>query len=482
MVDFLSSYFDPRNFEGVAGLLNRQIDPAMLQLQPGLFPPQQLQPVQQPVAEPNQPSPLDTAQWPAGPVGAPQTDGASLPRAAQPTAGIMQAPLSLAPPPPAPEAPGVGDRISDGLSRNSNMLISLGAGIAQGGIGKGLQAAMTGVDADRKQGNQNLTQQALIKKGLDPEMARAVSANPALLSSVAGSLFKPQVRGLSAAEKTQAGLPEGLPWFVGADGKPFVPEGLSALKPTHGVIGKDQFGNEQYGWIDPQTKTTTPGQPVASAAPAAAANSAVPAAPNGVDPKLWREKNTERVISDTLPADGKSMTSLRQEIQGLPSYKNLSQAAPVYKSMADAAGRDNRAADLNMIYGLGKIMDPGSVVRESEMTMAQAIATIPQRLQAEVKSQIESTGRLTPQLRQDIMQEARSRIQSYKGMFDQDAGMYRNIAKDNRMNETHVIPDFGTFDEWKAPTAASATPPASAVQPKAGGNYMMQNGKLVPVR
>jgi hypothetical protein len=67
-------------------------------------------------------------------------------------------------------------------------------------------------------------------------------------------------------------------------------------------------------------------------------------------------------------------------------------------------------------------------------------------------------------------------------MFDQDAGMYRNIAKDNRMNETHVIPDFGTFDEWKAPTAAPALPAAPTVQPKAGGNYMMQNGKLVPVR
>lgn len=484
MVDFLSSYFDPRNFEGVAGLLNRQIDPAMLQLQPGLFPPQQLQPPQQPIAEPNQPSPLDSAQWPAGPVGAPQTDGASLPRAAQPTAGMM-APLSIAPPMPGPsaqvEAPGVGDRISDGLSRNSNMLISLGAGIAQGGIGKGLQAAMTGVDADRKQGNQNLTQQALIKKGLDPEMARAVSANPALLASAAGSLFKPQVRGLSAAEKTQAGLPEGLPWFVGADGKPFVPDGLSQLKPTYGVTGKDQFGNEQYGWIDPQARTTTPGQTASPAAPASG-TPAIPPAPVGVDPKVWREKQSQRAVDDALPADGKTTSSLRQEIQGLPSYKNLAQAAPVYKSMAEAAGRDNRAADVNMIYGMAKIMDPGSVVRESEMSVAQAIATIPQRLQAEVKSQIEQTGRLTPQLRQDIMQEARSRIQSYKGMFDQDSGMYRGIAERGRYDPRDVIPDFGTFDEWKAPTAAPATSAAPTVQPKAGGNYMMQNGKLVAVR
>lgn len=64
-----------------------------------------------------------------------------------------------------------------------------------------------------------------------------------------------------------------------------------------------------------------------------------------------------------MPADPKTTAQLRQEIQGLPSYKNLAQAAPVYQSMVDAAGRDNRASDVNLIYGMAKIMDPGSVER-----------------------------------------------------------------------------------------------------------------------
>lgn len=160
-----------------------------------------------------------------------------------------------------------------------------------------------------------------------------------------------------------------------------------------------------------------------------------------------------------MPASGEVTSKLRNEIQGLPSYKNIAQAAPVYKSMTEAAGRDNRAADVNLIYGMAKIMDPGSVVRESEMTVAQAIATLPQQLQAALKSQMTESGRLTPELRQMIMQEARSRILAYQGMFNQDAGMYRGIARDSRMNEAHVLPTFGPFDEFKSP--ASPAPPAA---------------------
>lgn len=503
MVDFLNQYFDPANFRGGLGGLLDMLPALQTQLKPGGFPTAQ----PQAGVTANQPSPLDDAQWPAGPknyygqdrnvtVGnyeMPQFGSGpkSDPMDANAMALPKSAPLSIAPPaaptsnsaaPAAAEAPGFLGNLQNKINENSNLLLGFAGGLAGGrswgdGLSKGLSGAMQGGQLDTKYGNQNLTQQALIKKGLDPTMARAVAANPALLASVAGTLFKPQVRGLTPAEKSQAGLPEGLPWFVGADGKPFVPDGLSQLKPTHGVIGKDQFGVEQYGWIDPQTRTTTPAQ--SSTTAPAAGPSAIPAPPPGVDPKVWREKQSERAVNEALPADSKTTTQLRQEVQGLPSYKNLAQAAPVYRSMVDAAGRDNRAADVNLIYGMAKIMDPGSVVRESEMSVAQAIATLPQRLQAEVKSQVEKTGRLTPELRQDIMQEANSRIKSYNFQFEQDAGMTRGIAERGRMDTRDVIPDFGKFDEWKAPQKPQPNTPGPSIKPKPGGNYIWQNGRLV---
>lgn len=222
--------------------------------------------------------------------------------------------------------------------------------------------------------------------------------------------------------------------------------GMSASKPQWTDTGeKDQNGNPVMGWVNPSDKSVTPYRPQ----PANAGPSAIPPPPPGVDPKVWREAQSKRATEEAMPASGDSASKLRNEVQGLPSYKNIAQAAPVYKSMLEAAGRDTRAADVNMIYGMAKIMDPGSVVRESEMTVAQAIATLPQQLQATVQSQLTSAGRLTPEVREAIMQEAHSRIGAYQSMFEQDAGMYRGIAQRSRMNEADVLPAFGPYEQYK---------------------------------
>ncbi len=49
---------------------------------------------------------------------------------------------------------------------------------------------------------------------------------------------------------------------------------------------------------------------------------------------------------------------------------------PILESAKEAVERPTRAADLNLIYALGKIMDPNSVVREGEMVMARGTGTV----------------------------------------------------------------------------------------------------------
>ena len=240
--------------------------------------------------------------------------------------------------------------------------------------------------------------------------------------------------------------------------------------PKWEKLGKDEQGTEVYGWVDPRKRSTTPVPLGPAATPG---ESVIPPAPPGVDPKVWRKQHSERRTEEAMPADVKVSAALRKEIQDLPSYKNLAQSAPVYKSMSEAAGRDNRAADVNMIYGMAKLMDPGSVVRESEMTIAQAVATLPQNLQAQIKSQLQSTGRLDPAVREAIMQEAHSRVQAYAGMFNQDAKMFRGIAQRGRMNEADVIPDFGTFEPFKAPPISGA-PDAKALEDEARRRGLMK--------
>lgn len=225
--------------------------------------------------------------------------------------------------------------------------------------------------------------------------------------------------------------------------------------PEYGVIGKDAFGNEQYGWRDPRTQTVTPTAPQGATQPTVTGPDGKPIMVQpGQDPKVIREAASKATAAAALPATFEDTAKLRHEVTQLPSYKNLSQAAPIYQSMAEAAGRNTKAADLNLVYGLGKIMDPGSVVREGEIQMANNAQGWQEKLNG-IIAQINGQGGLTPEGRQALMAEAYGRIGAYKAEFDRDAARYKGITERNRMNTADVIPDFGTFSPWMAPKAGS---------------------------
>ncbi|MDR9777196.1 hypothetical protein RJJ65_32075 [Rhizobium hidalgonense] len=154
------------------------------------------------------------------------------------------------------------------------------------------------------------------------------------------------------------------------------------------------------------------------------------------------------------------ISGMRKEIQQLPSYKNLAAAAPIYKAMAETAGRDSKASDLNLVYGLGKIMDPTSVVREGEMIMVKNTASLPDWLQGAIAS-LNGGAALTPETRQAIMTEAYGRVKGYNDEFQQNMGQYQGIVQRNGINPADVIPEIDKFEPWTAPEGAPA--PASSI-------------------
>ncbi len=118
-------------------------------------------------------------------------------------------------------------------------------------------------------------------------------------------------------------LPDGTILALDPMGRrPPTPVYQAQTKPTYGVIGKDQFGNEQYGFIDPVTRQIQPTQlpggqapqgatpagpapapgqqqqaPAMLGAPSPAAPAGVPAPPPGVDPKVWRTEQTKKLAN-----------------------------------------------------------------------------------------------------------------------------------------------------------------------------------------
>lgn len=166
--------FDPQSFGGTEGLLGM-----LTRFQQGGA---------------NQPSPLDNAQWPAGPVGnygqdrnvavgnyqmpqfgtASATDPAAIPQNARPAQYMPQQQA------PQQEAPGLGDRLTAGLS-----------GFGAGGRSGGLIGALTGGASALTSGvsPENQTVKALVARGLDPATAQTIARDPSLLRAAIPQLM-----------------------------------------------------------------------------------------------------------------------------------------------------------------------------------------------------------------------------------------------------------------------------------------------------
>lgn len=166
-------------------------------------------------------------------------------------------------------------------------------------------------------------------------------------------------------------------------------------------------------------------------------------------------------IAQTAPPKDPNATNfddisgIRKEIQALPSYKNYSQARPIYDAMLETAGRDSRASDLNLVYGLGKIMDPTSVVREGEMVMVKNTASLPDWLVGTINSLNGGAG-LTKDTRKAILTEAFGRMKGYDEAFGKDAEMYKGIASRYKLNPDDILPQTGAISPWEPDAAAGA--------------------------
>ena len=141
---------------------------------------------------------------------------------------------------------------------------------------------------------------------------------------------------------------------------------------------------------------------------------------------------------------------LRQDVTGDPQFKRYQEAAPIYQSMVETGGRNSKFSDLNLVYGLAKIMDPNSVVREGEQITVRDASGLSESFLGQINA-INGGAALTPATRQAMMQEAKSRMMEYRKAAAQQQGFYGGVADEYGIDRGRVIPGLQDLGEF-APT------------------------------
>lgn len=132
---------------------------------------------------------------------------------------------------------------------------------------------------------------------------------------------------------------------------------------------------------------------------------------------------------------------IRKEFNALPEVKNYKEVLPIIESVKRAP--NTPAGDIDLIYGVGKIMDPNSVVREGELNLVIKSGSPAQRLQGYV-SYVKGGGRLTKEQREQLTAVMDSRVNALKNNYEAARNSYTGIVTQQGLKPSEVFPDLAT--------------------------------------
>ena len=99
------------------------------------------------------------------------------------------------------------------------------------------------------------------------------------------------------------------------------------------------------------------------------------------------------------------------------------------------------AGDLALIFNYMKMLDPGSVVRESEFANAAASGSFGERVKA-AYGKVERGERLSEVMRQDFVQQAAALYQSQLGSHESTKAEYSNLATKYGFEPEDIVFDY----------------------------------------
>lgn len=313
------------------------------------------------------------------------------------------------------------------------------------GIARALTGLIAGMDMGQaERGEKDLAQRRESERRA--EMERIVGA----AESPEGSPLRAQFAKLLATSNNPTYAQAGLAMLMKGPGK------LEWKDAGDRMVGLDETGRivrEMPKGVSPDTRfnrTTvsadtalTHGTPSAGAVLSSETTRAEGAANRGVQVRGQNLTNSRAVDANAVAAGTKSredLDSLRKEFHALPVVKTFNEVRPIVESARKAP--DTKQGDFALIYGVGKVLDPNSVVREGEMGLVIASGSPAQRVGGFL-AQLQGKGRLTPDMRKELMVVLDQRAGEYEKGYGAARQTYEGIAKQRGYDSSQVFMDVG---------------------------------------
>jgi len=139
--------------------------------------------------------------------------------------------------------------------------------------------------------------------------------------------------------------------------------------------------------------------------------------------------------------------------------KDFSAARDGYERMLAAGTDPSPAGDVALLYGFMKLLDPNSVVRETEFATAARTGSLPQQIQAAAERVVNGQ-RLTKEQRADFMNRARGLFSKAQNRQNARKANYQRLAERSGVPAELVVMDDAPVEESPAqPAAAPAAGP-----------------------
>ena len=133
----------------------------------------------------------------------------------------------------------------------------------------------------------------------------------------------------------------------------------------------------------------------------------------------------------------KNERDLRNDLKSEPIYKAHQEVKSAYAQIKGSLGQNTPISDVAAATKIMKLLDPGSVVRESELGIAMAASGLLDRV-TNYANMVKTGQKLTPQQRTDFLKLADEFYSASEQQFNAKAAEYAGIAKDYNLNAGRV--------------------------------------------